>query len=94
MRHAFVKTAIAAGCAALVGGCATTVDWGGPLLHYHYGYDSRPVVERTAPAVVYDEPAVTYREPAVVYREPRVVYRAPVVVYDDGSSVASHDHGQ
>ena len=32
-------------------GCATTVDWGGPLLHYRYNYDSRPVVSE-APVVV------------------------------------------
>src|SRR4029077_21275787 len=94
MRQAFVKTVIAAGFATLLGGCATTVDWGGPLLHYRYQYDSRPIVERSVPAVVYDEPAVTYREPGVLYREPRVVYREPVVVYDDGSSIAAHDHGQ
>ena len=51
-------------------GCATTVDWGGPLLHYRYNYDSRPVVS-SAPVVV-PAPAVTYNEPAVVYRESTV----------------------
>ena len=77
-------------------GCATTVDWGGPLLHYRYNYDSRPVVSE-APVVV-PAPAVTYNEPAVVYHESTVsrdpgsvvtyrTYRDPIVTYYDRPTV-------
>ena len=77
-------------------GCATTVDWGGPLLHYRYNYDSRPVVSE-APVVV-PASAVTYNEPAVVYHESTVsrdpgsvvtyrTYRDPIVTYYDRPTV-------
>lgn len=77
-------------------GCATTVDWGGPLLHYRYNHDSRPVVSE-APVVV-PAPAVTPNEPAVVYHESTVsrdpdsvvtyrTYRDPIVTYYDRPTV-------
>jgi len=77
-------------------GCATTVDWGGPLFHYRYNYDSRPVVSE-APVVV-PAPAVTPNEPAVVYHESTVsrdpdsvvtyrTYRDPIVTYYDRPTV-------
>ena len=53
-----------------VAGCATTVDIGGPLLHYRYNYDSRPVVSEST--VTVPAPVVTYREPGIVYRESEV----------------------
>lgn len=73
MKHGVLKATLA-GIAAtgLLAGCATTVDWGGPLGHYRYHYDSRPVVysgsyDRSdrAPAtyeapVVVDRPVVSY----------------------------------
>jgi hypothetical protein len=78
-------------------GCATSVDWGGPLLHYRYNYDSRPVVSEEAvvvpaPAVAYRDPPVVYRESTVTqypdtgvtshtYREPVLTYRQPTVIY-------------
>ena len=68
MRRAFLKSAVAAvALGALVGGCATTVDMGGPLGHYRYHYDSRPVI--------HDEDALVYPAPSVVYRAPAVVDR-------------------
>ena len=68
MRRASLKTALAAvAFGALAGGCATTVDMGGPLGHYRYHYDSRPAV--------YDHDAVVYPAPSVVYRAPAVVDR-------------------
>lgn len=91
MNQHIVKSALAALLVSgTVAGCATSVDWGGPLLHYRYNYDSRPVVSE-APVVV-PAPTVTYREPPVVYRESAVTqypdsavtyraYRAPVVTY-------------
>jgi hypothetical protein len=69
MKHRFLRVALAAaGACGLLAGCATTVDWGTPLGHYRYSYDSRPVVHDDdtyhydtyhAPAIV-DRPAVTY----------------------------------
>jgi len=71
--------------AALLGGCATTVDMGPG----YYRYDSH-LANAAAPATVtvYQEPAVVYREPAVVYRAPPVVYQEPTLGY------YYHDHGQ
>ena len=85
MKQVPSKTALAVMVAGgLLAGCATTVDMGGPLGHYRYNYDSRPVVSEStvttpAPAVTYRErtviePSVTYREPSS-YREPTVTYR-------------------
>ena len=69
MKHGFLKAALASVVAAgLLAGCATTVDWGTPLGHYRYSYDSRPVV--TVPAdhdSYYYEPPATYTAPAVTY---------------------------
>ena len=50
---------------AALAGCATSVDWGGPLLHYRY--DSRPASVDTP--VVVAPPAAVYHDGAVVYRE-------------------------
>src|SRR6476620_12142750 len=88
-----VKTALAALLVTgALAGCATSVDWGGPLLHYRYSYDSRPVVSEApvavpAPAVAYDEPAVVYRESTVTrYPDAGVTYRtyrdSAVTYYD------------
>ena len=98
MNYPVVKTAFAALVAGgVLAGCATTVDMGGPLGHYRYDYDSRPVVSEStvtvpAPAVTYREstvtsraPVVTYREPVVTYRDPVVTYREPVVTYQTPS---------
>ena len=90
-----VLAALVAGGA--VAGCATTVDMGGPLLHYRYNYDSRPVVSEStvtvpAPVVTYREPGIVYRESEVTaypesgvvyrtYRDPLYTYRGPTVVY-------------
>jgi hypothetical protein len=62
MKHRVLKAAVAgmAFCGLLTG-CATTVDWGGPLGHYRYHYDSRPVVTSSG-AAGYDDHA-TWREP-------------------------------
>jgi hypothetical protein len=92
MKHQLSKAALAAvASGGLLAGCATTVDMGGPLGHYRYNYDARPVAEATvtvpAPAVTtyrertVIEPTVTYREPAVTYREPVVTYREPALTY-------------
>ena len=94
------RTAKSAFAALLVSGalagCATSVDWGGPLLHYRYNYDSRPVTiqepvvvpapsSSSAPPVVYHESTVMeYPGSGVTartYREPVVTYREPTVVY-------------
>jgi hypothetical protein len=78
MTQRIVKSALAALLVSgAVAGCATSVDWGGPLLHYRYNYDSRPVISEQP--VVVPAPTVTYREPPVVYREPPVVYRESTV---------------
>ena len=98
MNQRTVKSAFAAlVVSGALAGCATSVDWGGPLLHYRYNYDSRPVAVQepvvvpaptssySAPPVVYRESTVTqYPEPAVTYRtyrEPVLTYREPTVVY-------------
>lgn len=68
MKHGFLKAAFAGAAAAgLLAGCATTVDWGGPLGHYRYHYDSRPVVYSSTTDTYYHEPS-TYESPAVVDR--------------------------
>ena len=97
MKQQIVRSSLVALLASgALAGCATTVDWGGPLVHYRYNYDSRPVVSE-APVVV-PAPAVTYNEPAVVYRESTVsrdpesvvtyrTYRDPVVTYYDRPTV-------
>ena len=84
MSHRMGKAMFGAAAAAvLVGGCATTVDWGGPLGHYRYDYDSRPVVSGStvtvpAPVVTYREPAATYSAPAATtYTAPTTTYTAP-----------------
>ena len=75
MRHVSMKLVVAAAAfAALLGGCATSVEMGPGYYHYDTG-----LAYRTAPAVVYHEPAVVYREPTVTYREPAVVYRSTPV---------------
>jgi len=97
MKQQIVRSSLVALLASgALAGCATTVDWGGPLVHYRYNYDSRPVVSE-APVVV-PAPAVTYNEPAVVYRESTVsrdpdsvvtyrTYRDPIVTYYDRPTV-------
>jgi len=80
----------------LVAGCATTVDMGGPLGHYRYNYDSRPVVSEsiTVPSVTYrTTPTVTYRStPAVTYQAaPTVTYQTtPTVVYPSTQSSVTY----
>ena len=68
MRHGVLKATFAAIAASgLLAGCATTVDWGGPLGHYRYHYDSRPVVysggsyDRSDRIPAYEAPAVVDR---------------------------------
>jgi hypothetical protein len=70
MKHRFLKAALAGLAAAgFLGGCATTVDWGGPLGHYRYHYDSRPVVYGyTYDNDTYARTPSTYEAPAVVER--------------------------
>jgi hypothetical protein len=94
MKHRVAKALAALGAGGVLAGCATTVDMGGPLLHYRYHYDSRPVISEStvtvpAPTVSYREPAVTYRyrEPVVTDREPVVTYPAPAVTYRESSVV-------
>jgi len=68
MKHGLTKAALAGvAFAGLLGGCATTVDWGGPLLHYRYHYDSRPIVYAPDATVTYRDHGVTYEQPSVVY---------------------------
>jgi hypothetical protein len=95
MKHVLSKAALAAvASGGLLAGCATTVDMGGPLGHYRYDYDSRPVISDStvkvpAPAVTtyrertVIEPTATYTGPAVTYREPVTTYREPVVTYPE-----------
>jgi hypothetical protein len=76
MRHGFRKAMIAgAGLCGLLAGCATSVDMGGPLGHYRYSYDSRPVIhEDAAGAAAHrytDEDRYSYDEPrggVTIYR--------------------------
>ena len=84
--HKPMLAALMAG--GLVAGCATTVDMGGPLGHYRYNYDSRPVVSE--PITV---PSVTYRTtPTVTYRStPTVTYQTtPTVVYPSTQSSVTY----
>lgn len=77
MKQGFMKAVLTgAGCAGLLAGCATTVDWGGPLLHYRYHYDSRPIVYEP-------ESTVTDREHGVIDAQPSVVYRSGSTAYTD-----------
>ena len=83
MKHPHVKSVVAALLlGGLLGGCATTVEMGGPLAYYRYHYETgAPVTYSTQPAVVYQEPATVYRERTTVYRQPTTVYREPTIVY-------------
>jgi len=86
MKHGFAKSAVAGvALAGLLGGCATSVDWGTPLGHYGYRYDSRPIVYESAPPAAYDEHGVTYVAPVRVdtYEAPARVAPPPVTVYHD-----------
>jgi hypothetical protein len=68
MRHGILKAM--AGCAGLCGllaGCATSVDMGGPLGHYRYSYDSRPVIHEDDDATYHRD---TYTD-RYSYDEPR-----------------------
>lgn len=88
MSHRMGKAVFGAAAAGvLLAGCATTVDWGGPLGHYRYNYDSRPVVSEStvtvpAPTVTYREPVVTYSAPVTTYTAPATTYTAPVTTYN------------
>jgi hypothetical protein len=65
MKYGILKAALAgAGLCGLLAGCATTVDMGGPLGHYRYSYDSRPIIHDDDDSVTYHR--YTYDEPAVV----------------------------
>jgi hypothetical protein len=69
MKHGFLKAALAGVAASgLLAGCATTVDWGGPLGHYRYHYDSRPVVYSNHHSDRYERTPSTYEAPVVVDR--------------------------
>ena len=88
MSHRMGKAVFGAAAAGvLLAGCATTVDWGGPLGHYRYNYDSRPVVSEStvtvpAPTVTYREPVVTYSAPVTTYTAPATTHTAPVTTYN------------
>ena len=74
MKQAILKAAlVVVGATGLLAGCATTVDWGGPLGHYRYHYDSRPIVYS---GDAYD--GYHYREPSTygsaVVETPGVTY--------------------
>ena len=89
MSHRVGKAVFAATAAGvLLAGCATTVDWGGPLGHYRYNYDSRPVVSEST--VTVPAPTVTYREPAVTYSVPATTtYTAPVTTRQETTTTYS-----
>jgi hypothetical protein len=91
MNRAPIKAILTtAACAALLGGCATTLETGPG----YYRYDSH-VAGATPPPTVYHDSVVvtpepsTYHDPGVVYLEPSVTYR-----YRAGSPTYYHDHGQ
>ena len=68
MKQRFLRAALAGVAASgLLAGCATTVDWGGPLGHYRYHYDSRPVMYSSNTDTYYHEHS-RYDEPVVVDR--------------------------
>lgn len=78
-----------AALAALLGGCATTLETGPG----YYRYDSH-VAGTTPPTVVGGDAVVvttepTYYDPGVVYREPQANYP-----YRADSPTYYHDHGQ
>ena len=75
-------TAIVAG--GLLGGCATTVDMGGPLGHYRYNYDSRLAVSDSDALA---DRAITYRAPDVRYTTPSVTYASPIATYESPATV-------
>ena len=93
MNHRVAKAVFGAVASGVrVAGCATTVDWGGPLGHYRYNYDSRPVVSEStvtvpAPSTTYVAPTATttYVAPAetttTTYSAPVTTYRGPVTTY-------------
>ena len=97
MKHPYVKSVVAALLlGGLLGGCATTVEMGGPLAYYRYHYETgAPVTYSTQPAaVVYQEPAAVYRERTTVYRQPTAVYREPTTtVYREPTKVYSYRYG-
>ncbi|HXR56751.1 MAG TPA: hypothetical protein VN858_08110 [Casimicrobiaceae bacterium] len=69
MKHGVLKLALAGIAASgLLAGCATTVDWGGPLGHYRYHYDSRPIVYSGGSYDRSDRAPTTYEAPAIVDR--------------------------
>jgi hypothetical protein len=77
MKHRVLKAALAGVAAGgLLAGCATTVDWGGPLVHYRYHYDSRPVVYSSQSTDTYD----TYYRAPTTYDQP-VFVEHPVVSF-------------
>ena len=107
MNRSFVNRRIkpiaaAAGFAALLAGCATTLETGPGYYRYdtHIAGAPAPRVVASEPVTVYREPAVVYRDATVVQTEPAVVYREPfyrdrVRVYRDISpSLGYTDHGQ
>ena len=84
MNQRTVKSALAAlVVGGALAGCATSVDWGGPLLHYRYNYDSRPVTVEEP--VVVPAPTSSYGAPAVVAPAPTSSYGAPPVVYHEST---------
>jgi hypothetical protein len=86
MKYGFVKAAVGLGLCGLLAGCATTVDMGGPLGHYRYNYDSRPIIRDDDASVTYYRD--TYGEPAVTYPD---TYRAPVIVDRPAVTFYHHD---
>ena len=103
MNQRVVKSAVAALFASgALAGCATSVDWGGPLLHYRYNYDSRPVTVQepvvvpaptssySAPPVVSPAPTSSYGAPPVVAPAPTSSYGAPPLVYRESTTVTQY----
>jgi hypothetical protein len=89
MKHRITKSALAgAALAALLAGCATTVDMGGPLGHYRYHADTLPTSDDTT-ATYHEQTVTTYGPSAVVERPaPAVTYREHSVTrYDEPVAV-------